>query len=198
MIAVHAAQGDNAKARELAAQHLAEVSSSAKLDAHPGGIEELLYAAAWGARLSLSAQARDALTLARQMGALARFPVRAQLALLAEEELNLRSDPAGVAARLQPSGKLPELWELHELRARAFRALGDVPREMDELRWLTAHPGLAQTQWTDQWLGQQARQIALRDAVSRLAAYGRRAGETLPNELRGSASHTRDALPSTI
>jgi len=198
LIAVHVAQGDNVQARELAAQHLAEVSSSAKLDAHPGGIEELLYAAAWGARLSLSAQARDALTLARQVGALARFPVRAQLALLAEEELNLRSDAAGVAARLQPSGKLPELWELHELRSRAFRALGDVPREMDELRWLTAHPGLAQTQWTDQWLGQQARQIALRDAVSRLAAYGRRAGQTLPTELRVSASRTRDALPSTI
>ena len=42
---------------------------------------------------------------------------------------------------------------------------------------------------TDQWLGQQARQIALRDAVSRLAAYGRRADGTLPDRLRALASH---------
>jgi putative peptide modification system cyclase len=182
LIALHAAVGDNAKARELAARHLAELAPSAR-DAYPGAIEALLYAAGWGARLGLADQAREALTLARQVGALTRFPVRAQLALLAEEELNLKTDAAGVAARLQPSGKTSELWELHELRARAFRASGDVSREMDELRWLAAHPGLAQTQWTDQWLGQQARQVALRDAVSRLAAYGKRSDGALPNRL---------------
>jgi putative peptide modification system cyclase len=187
LIALHAAQGDEVKARALASQHLTDLASSVKSDVVPGAIEELLYAAGWGARLGLSNQARDALTLARQVGALARFPVRAQLATLAEEELNLRTDAAGVATRLQPSGKIPELWEFHDLRARAFRALADVPHEMDELRWLAAHPGLAQTQWTDQWLGQQARQIALGDAVSRLAAYGRRADTTAPNQLRASA-----------
>lgn len=190
LIAVHLAQGSNAKARELAAQHLGEIASSAKLDANPGAVEELLYAAGWAARLGLTRQVRDSLTLAREVGALTRFPVRAQLATLVEEELNVRTDPAGVAARLRPSGKLPDLWELHELRARAFRALGDSPREMEELRWLAARPGLAQTQWTDQWLGQQARQIALGDAISRLAAYGPRADRNPPNRL-SAASRTR-------
>ena len=188
LIAVLAAQGDNAKARRLAGQHLAELSSAVKSAANPGTIEELLYAAAWGARLGLTSEAREALALARGSGALARFPVRAQLAALVEAELDLRADAGGVVARLQPSAKVAELWEFHELRARAFRALRDVPRETEELRWLAAHPGLAQTQWTDQWLGQQARQIALRDAVSRLAAYGQRAGGTLPERLRASAN----------
>ena len=175
LIALHFAQGDHAKARELAARHLAELSSAVKLDASPGAVEELLYAAGWGVRVGLRGQARGALTLGREVGALTRFPIRTQLAQLAEEELNLGADAAGVTARLQPSGKVLELWELHELRSRAFRALGDVAHEMQELQWLAAHPGLAQTQWTDQWLGQQARQIALRDAVSRLAAYEKRA-----------------------
>lgn len=197
LIALHAAAGDNAKARELAARHLAELASSAK-DVSPGAIEELLYAAGWGARLGLADQAREALALGRQVGALTRFPVRAQLALLAEEELNLKADAAGVAARLQPSGKVAELWELHELRARAFRALGDAPREMDELRWLSARPGLAQTQWTDQWLGQQARQIVLRDAAARLAAYGKRADGALPNRLTVSASRKGQTTRSTL
>jgi hypothetical protein len=167
------------------------------LDAVPGAIEELLYAAGWAARLGLSDQARKALALGRRLGAPARFPVRAQLAMLVEEELNLKSGDSGVAARLEPPSKILELWELHELRARAFRSLGDASGEMSELRWLVAHPGLAQTQWTDQWLGQQARQIALRDAIARLAVYGRRADAVSPNQFTASASRTRSSVPST-
>jgi len=173
LIALHVARNDRASARQLAAQHLAELTSAVmKQDFGIGSVEELLYAAAWGARIGLVSPAREALRLARQVGGLDRFPVRSQLALLAENELNLATDAAGVANRLESLNKEAGLWELHELRARAFGALGDMPHEVDELRWMQAHPGRAQTQWTDQWLGQQARQLALRDATQRLVAYG--------------------------
>ncbi len=171
LIALEAALGNQRSSRQLAARHLAEIAVAvARSDAGMGSIEQLLYASAWAARLGLASQARQALALAHQFGSLDRFPVRAQLAALVEAELALAADPTGAVARLQPPDATPELWEFHELRSRAHQALGDVKSESEELRWLTAHPGLAQTQWTDQWLGQQARQLALLNARSRLAS----------------------------
>jgi tetratricopeptide (TPR) repeat protein len=176
MIAVCAAQRDNVQARRLAAQHLAELSLVVgKADFSFGAMEELLYAATWAARMGLATEAREALALVTTRGALDRFPVRAKLAALAQAELKMAAGRAdSVAAEIQAMKDGNELWELHDVRARALRATGDVDGEMAELAWLTAHPGLAQGQWTDNWLGQQARALALRDAESRLSASGRR------------------------
>ncbi|TMH01845.1 MAG: putative peptide modification system cyclase, partial [Betaproteobacteria bacterium] len=128
-IALRVAQGDVAAARDLAARHLAELSStvaqpsSASLET----MENLLYTTGWAARLGLENNAREALTLADKQGALEQFPVRARLAALAQAELDLRGGQAeAVAARLRRATDGSELWELHELRARALRALGDV------------------------------------------------------------------------
>jgi hypothetical protein len=54
-----------------------------------------------------------------------------------------------------------------------MRALDDAAGEAVELRWLLAHRGLAHAQWTDEFLGQQARMIALLDASTRLARLPR-------------------------
>ena len=92
-----------------------------------------------------------------------------------------------VAAEIQAMKDGKELWELHDVRARALRSIGDIEGEMAELAWLTAHPGLAHGQWTDNWLGQQARILALRDAESRLSAYGRR-GRSSASAIKNSKS----------
>ena len=139
-------------------------------------IEHTLYAASWAARLGLVKEAREALALAKQHGALDRFPVRARLAALVEAELDLSANhPDAAAQRLQSAASDNALWEIHEARARALRALGDGAGELAELRWLVGHRGLAYAQWIDQLLGQQARALALRDAEARLSTSLRRA-----------------------
>ena len=174
-IALRAAQGDVAGARDLAARHLAELSlltkqaSSTSLET----MEHLLYAASWAARLGLHNVAYEALSLGREHGALDRFPVRARLAALTEAELQLSAGrPEAAAARLRKTRDGNDLWELHELLVRIRRALGDADGELEELRWLTAHPGLAHAEWIDQLLGQQARALALREAELRLSGQG--------------------------
>jgi len=168
-IALRFAQRDVAAAQSLAARHLEELlATAAQPEANLQVMEELLYGAGWAARLGLAKDARAALALAAQHGALDRFPVRAHLAMVAQGELDLRAGHADtVAILLQRASGSNNLWELHELRARALRALGDDAGEIEELRWLTAHRGLAHAQWTDQLLGQQARAIVLHQVESR-------------------------------
>ncbi len=169
MIAVRVAQNDPGAARTLAAAQLGELSVDARVGANQLAIEELLYVAGWAARLGSIDEASAALELAKRQGALDRFPVRASLAAIAQAEIDLRAGHAdAVLARLHPSDG-DELWELHELRARALRATGDSAAERAELTWLTSHRGRAYAQWTDQLLGQQARAWALNEAKARLA-----------------------------
>jgi putative peptide modification system cyclase len=173
MIALLMSKGHTTAARAAAARHLAELMTAAgHRDANIRVIEQLLYAAAWAARLNLTKDAREALALATARHGLPdRFPVRAKLATVAQAEVDLSEGHADmVATRLNASGNSEELWELHELRARAFRTTGDTAGELAELRWLTTHRGLAYAQWTDQFLGQQGRVVALHEADLRLAA----------------------------
>jgi putative peptide modification system cyclase len=172
LIALHASRGDMVAARSLAMRHMADLLSAEaqRSVASLETMEHLLYAASWAARLGLPREARQALTLARQRGELDRFPVRARLAELVEGEMELAAGrPRPAADRPGRTSKGVELWELHELRARALRALGDKGEERTELRWLTTHSGLAHAQWIDQLLGQQARAVALRDAKRQLS-----------------------------
>jgi hypothetical protein len=172
LIALDMSQGHVAEARRLAAQHLAELTAAAVQgpDASLEAMEHLLYAASWAARLGLQSEARLALALAQERGALDRFPVRARLADLVKGELELINDhpPIGQAAEAT-IGDVADLWELHDLKARALRATGEKAEETKELRWLAAHGGLAYAQWIDQLLGQQARVLALLDAKRRLS-----------------------------
>ncbi len=175
LIALQADQNQTAAARALMAQHIGELSSIASRGVGQTSImEELLYAAGWAARLGLVKEARGALAVAENRGGLDRYPVRRRLEAVAQAEVELQSGrPEMAIAQLHDAGG-NELWELHEVRARAFRALGDASGELVELRWLSAHRGLAQAQWTDQLLGQQARTVALVRAAERLAALGPR------------------------
>lgn len=170
-IAVRAAQGDMATARTEAERHFGDLMSIALQPSWSSleVMEHLLYVAWWSARLGMYQPARQALALARQRDALAQFPVRAALAELVAAELELGAGRAErVAEQLRRASNGQELWELHEIRARALRMQNDVAGELAELRWLTGHRGLAYAQWIDQLLGQQARAIALRDADLRL------------------------------
>ena len=171
LVALEAARGHEETARELGKRHLSDLVSSASQSSDPSleTMENLLYAAAWAARLGLDTDARQALALARERGALADYPVRIRLAVLAEAELQLHAgDARGVAARLLNDMNGTELWEAHELRARALRAMRDVEGEVTELQWLHSHRGLAHAEWIDQLLGQQARVLAAHDAEERL------------------------------
>ena len=171
LVALEAARGHEETARELGKRHLSDLVSSASQSSDPSleTMENLLYAAAWAARLGLDTDARQALALARERGALADYPVRIRLAVLAEAELQSHAgDARGVAARLLNDMNGTELWEAHELRARALRAMRDVEGEVTELQWLHSHRGLAHAEWIDQLLGQQARVLAAHDAEERL------------------------------
>src|SRR5207253_4756965 len=89
-IALRVAQGDESAAKNMAARHLAELLSIApEPDANRQAIEELLYGAAWAARLGLVEDARKALAIAGRYGALERFPVRAGLAAVAQAAVEL-------------------------------------------------------------------------------------------------------------
>ncbi len=180
IVALRAAQGDEKVARDLAGRHLAELSSNpARPDGNLQVMEELLYAAGWAARLGMVEEVRDAIAFAEKYGALDRFPVRAQLAALARAELDLHAGHADrVAERFQSVKSGNDLWEFHEIRARALDVLGDTDGQLIELRWLVAHRGLALGQWTDQLLGQQARALAVHEAESGLATDRRRAEGT--------------------
>jgi tetratricopeptide (TPR) repeat protein len=175
LVALQVDQNMTGAAQAMLARHIGDLlSQPSRGDGRSSIMEEILYAAAWAARLGLAKEATDALTVAANEGALDRFPVRRRLAAVVQAELDLRSGRPEVAlARLQGAGG-NELWEWHEVRARAFRAQSDVPGEVAELRWLASHRGLAQAQWTDQLLGQQARTLALLRAGERLAAIGPR------------------------
>jgi tetratricopeptide (TPR) repeat protein len=173
MIALRTALENQAAARVLAAGQLGELSAEARANANLMVMEELLYAAGWAARLGLVNEASEVLALARRHGSLDRFPVRARLAAIAQAEIDLRAGHAdAVLARLQPQAG-NELWEVHELRARALRATGDTAGEIAELTWLASRRGRAYGQWTDQLLGQQARVLDLTEAKARLAEYSR-------------------------
>jgi tetratricopeptide (TPR) repeat protein len=173
MIALLTARSELDRARDLSGRVLSEtLLIAARPDANLEAIEQMLYAASWAARLGLTDQARKGLTFAKQSGSLDRFPIRARLATLVEAELELKAGHAEAAIeRLQGPVPEPGLWEAHELRVRAFRALGDRAPEQTELKWLVAHRGLAHAQWTDGLLGQQARVLALRDAELQLSNY---------------------------
>jgi len=161
-IALRVAQGDESAAKTIAARYLAELSKAAQPDVNRQAIEELLYGAAWAARLGLEEDARKALAIGHQYGALDHFPVRAGLAVIAQAEVDLRGGHADrVLSLLQPGTAGSDLWEFHEVRARALRALGRSAEEEQELRWLATHRGLALAEWTDGLLGQQARAIVL-------------------------------------
>jgi putative peptide modification system cyclase len=175
LVAIRAAQGDTSAARVMAAEHVAELLRAAQMhDSNAQVIEHLLYAGAWAARLGLQSQARESLVVARQYGNLERYPVRARLATLLESELQLASGGSQAALDLIRVDQVKDLWEVHELRGRIWRALNDQPGELVEMRWMTSHPGLAHAQWIDQFLGQQARALAIRDATTRLAEFERR------------------------
>jgi len=172
-IALRFAQGDVEGARDLAATHLADISSTTSAEGKDSkSWEQLLYAAAWAARLGLIKEARDALDAAAQFAQLDRWPVRASMATVAQAELDL-ADGRPRDALARSASMTPDLWEAHEVRSRAMRALDDAAGEAVELRWLLAHRGLAHAQWTDEFLGQQARMIALLDASTRLARLPR-------------------------
>ena len=172
LIALRNARGETSAARNIAAQHLNDLLSAQAQTSLVSleTIEHLLYAASWAARFGMHNEARRALSVARRSGALDRFPVRAQLAKLVAGEIELDAGrPRAAAALVDTKNGGGELWELHGLRARALRALGDGEGHTQELRWLTSHSGLAHAQWIDQFLGQQARAIELREARRQLA-----------------------------
>ena len=164
MIAMRVAQNDLAAARRLTTALLAELSANTGVGGNQLIFEELLYVAGWAARVGSTDDAEGALELAKRQGALDRFPVRASLAAVVQAEIDLSAGhPEAVLARLQPR-EGNELWEFHELRARALRALGQNTAASAERTWLTTHRGRAYAQWTDQLLGQQARAWALSEA----------------------------------
>src|SRR5205823_2217401 len=123
LIALRVAQGDESAARGIAVSHLAELSSRAiQPEADLRVIEELLYGAAWAARLGLVDEARMALAIGRRYGGLGQFPVRAGLAAVVQAEIDLRTGHADkILLLLQPRTAGSDLWEFHEVRARALR-----------------------------------------------------------------------------
>jgi hypothetical protein len=168
-VALRIARGDAGTARPLVARQIAELATAASANSNPLATEQLLYAAAWAARVGLADSARDALELGARLGYLDRFPHRARLAAVARDEIDLHAGRADAVLARGRASAGNDLWETHETGARAFRATGDTAGEVAELKWLVSHGGLAYGQWTDQLLGQQARALALADAKSRLA-----------------------------
>ena len=169
MVSLHWARQDAASAREHSRSLLRELSAKAAGEDHPLVAEHLLYSAAWAVRLGLVSEAVNALALAQRGGSLKQFPVRRRLLEVAQAEIDLRNGYAPSALARTASIDGTELWEAHDVRARAMRAKGDRAGELDELRWLVAHPGRALAQWLDQLLGQQARMLALNEAKRRIA-----------------------------
>ncbi len=169
-VALRMARGDVAATRDLVARHIAELTSAATANTNPLVMEQLLHAAAWAARVGLVDKARDALELGARLGNLDRFPDRARLASVAQDEMDLFEGRVDAVVARGTAGAGNELWETHEVGARARRAAGDAVGEAAELKWLVSHGGLAYGQWTDQLLGQQARALALADAKARMAA----------------------------
>lgn len=169
MVSLHWVRQDAPSAREDLRSLLRELSAKAAGEDHPLIAEHLLYSAAWAARLGLVSEAVDAIALVRRGGSLEQFPVRSRLAEVAQAEIDLRNGHAPAALARTASIDGTELWESHDVRARAMRAKQDRAGEIDELRWLAAHPGRALAQWLDQLLGQQARMLVLGHAKRRIA-----------------------------